>query len=218
MECTPSAVNWRPVSKMKKPGMHRLAVLNAIGHGSESGLYFQIRQSRGSAEKMHSAVISHVGTENTRVFREVSMLGADMEKISDRIYGSDNPAKVAIIYDKESRQANIVLLNEKIEKIKSCEDYISSHTSCEIVKVRDFGELGIVEVAQVGDAFDPNCHEAVMHIEDETLGENVRLSLSLLNLKPLTGDNLPQEQRTVLSSGLSTEHSELCAITVSLST
>ena len=33
--------------------------------------------------------------------------------------------------------------------------------------------LGIVEVAQVGDSFDPNCHEAVMHIEDETLGENV---------------------------------------------
>ena len=34
-------------------------------------------------------------------------------------------------------------------------------------------KLGIVEVAQVGDTFDPNCHEAVMHIEDETLGENV---------------------------------------------
>lgn len=33
--------------------------------------------------------------------------------------------------------------------------------------------LGIKEVAQVGDAFDPNCHEAVMHIEDENLGENV---------------------------------------------
>ena len=35
------------------------------------------------------------------------------------------------------------------------------------------GNLGIVEVAKVGDAFDPNCHEAVMHIEDENLGENV---------------------------------------------
>ena len=35
------------------------------------------------------------------------------------------------------------------------------------------GKLGIVEVAKVGDTFDPNCHEAVMHIEDEQLGENV---------------------------------------------
>lgn len=33
--------------------------------------------------------------------------------------------------------------------------------------------LGLLEVAQVGDVFDPNCHEAVMHIEDENLGENV---------------------------------------------
>ena len=35
------------------------------------------------------------------------------------------------------------------------------------------GKLGITEVAKAGDTFDPNCHEAVMHIEDETLGENV---------------------------------------------
>jgi len=34
-------------------------------------------------------------------------------------------------------------------------------------------KIGIVEVAKVGDTFDPNSHEAVMHIEDENLGENV---------------------------------------------
>lgn len=33
--------------------------------------------------------------------------------------------------------------------------------------------LGIEEIAKEGDNFDPNLHEAVMHIEDETLGENV---------------------------------------------
>ncbi len=33
--------------------------------------------------------------------------------------------------------------------------------------------LNIEEIAKVGDQFDPNIHEAVMHIEDETLGENV---------------------------------------------
>ena len=35
------------------------------------------------------------------------------------------------------------------------------------------GALGIKEIANVGDTFDPNCHEAVMHIEDENLSENV---------------------------------------------
>lgn len=34
------------------------------------------------------------------------------------------------------------------------------------------GKLGISELAQVGDSFDPNCHEAVMHVEDENFGEN----------------------------------------------
>lgn len=33
--------------------------------------------------------------------------------------------------------------------------------------------LNIEEIAKEGDTFDPNFHEAVMHIEDETLGENV---------------------------------------------
>ena len=33
--------------------------------------------------------------------------------------------------------------------------------------------IGIVEVAAVGDPFNPNFHDAVMHIEDENLGENV---------------------------------------------
>lgn len=35
------------------------------------------------------------------------------------------------------------------------------------------GNLGIEEIAKQGDAFDPNLHEAVMHIEDENAGENV---------------------------------------------
>ncbi len=32
---------------------------------------------------------------------------------------------------------------------------------------------GLTEVAAVGDTFDPAYHEAVMHIEDDSLGENV---------------------------------------------
>lgn len=33
--------------------------------------------------------------------------------------------------------------------------------------------LNIEEIAKEGDQFDPNFHEAVMHVEDETLQENV---------------------------------------------
>lgn len=33
--------------------------------------------------------------------------------------------------------------------------------------------LGVEEIGKIGDTFDPNFHEAVMHIEDDALGENV---------------------------------------------
>ena len=36
-----------------------------------------------------------------------------------------------------------------------------------------FEKLGITASGEVGDAFDPNLHNAVAHIEDENLGENV---------------------------------------------
>lgn len=40
--------------------------------------------------------------------------------------------------------------------------------------VRDtFTKLGVTEINPVGEAFDPNLHNAVMHIEDDTVGESV---------------------------------------------
>ena len=36
-----------------------------------------------------------------------------------------------------------------------------------------FEKLGLEEMGKVGEAFDPNLHNAVAHIEDEALGENV---------------------------------------------
>lgn len=105
MECTPSATNWQPVSKLKKPGMHTLSVLNAIAHGANSGQYFQLRQSRGSCEKFHSAVISHTGTANTRTFREVAETGRILQALSDRVYDSVTPVQTAIIHDVKNKWA-----------------------------------------------------------------------------------------------------------------
>ena len=49
-------------------------------------------------------------------------------------------------------------------------------------------KLGIEEIAKQGDAFDPNLHEAVMHIEDENLGENVIAEVLQKGYK--TGDTI----------------------------
>ena len=44
-------------------------------------------------------------------------------------------------------------------------------TMNELLKI--FGNLGVEVFGNPGDAFDPNLHNAVMHIDDESLGENV---------------------------------------------
>ena len=44
-------------------------------------------------------------------------------------------------------------------------------TLTELVKILD--ALGVKPFGEAGEAFDPQRHNAVMHIEDETLGENV---------------------------------------------
>ena len=47
MESAPSTANWWPVSKLKKPGMHRMASLQAVAHGSNSVQYFQFPEEPG---------------------------------------------------------------------------------------------------------------------------------------------------------------------------
>lgn len=105
MENTPSTVNWVPASKLKKDGMHLGSALQAIAHGSNSIQYFQFRKSRGSFEKFHGAVVDHVGTSNTRVFREVTEVGKMLENLTEKIYYTQVMPEVAVIYDWENRWA-----------------------------------------------------------------------------------------------------------------
>lgn len=104
MESCPAATNWQPISKLKKPGMLHLASLQAVAHGSDSVLYFQLRQSRGSSEKFHGAVIDHYGGCDTRVFEEVTKVGSSLEQIQE-IAGTNTEAKVAVVFDWENRWA-----------------------------------------------------------------------------------------------------------------
>jgi beta-galactosidase len=104
MESTPSQVNWQAVNRLKAPGQHRLASLQALAHGSDSVLYFQWRKGRGGAEKFHGAVVDHAGGEATRVFREVAELGKELKGLAD-IAGSEVAAEAAVVYDWETRWA-----------------------------------------------------------------------------------------------------------------
>lgn len=103
MESCPSSTNWQSVSKLKQPGLLRAASLHAIGHGSDSVLYFQLRQSQGSSEKFHGAVMDHFGGE-TRVFREVAKTGEALESLQE-LCGTTTNAQVAVLYDWNNRWA-----------------------------------------------------------------------------------------------------------------
>ena len=105
MESSPSCMNWTSVSKLKRPGMHLLASMQAIAHGANSVQYFQWRKSRGSFEKFHGAVVGHDGTGDTRVFREVSQVGETLRLLDEKILSTQVKAEVAIVYDWENRWA-----------------------------------------------------------------------------------------------------------------
>lgn len=101
MECTPSQVNWRGVSPLRRPGMLRLSSLQALAHGSDAVCYFQIRKGRGGSEKFHGAVIDHSGRADTRVFRDVAALGETLERLPG-VVGARVPAKVAMVFGYEN--------------------------------------------------------------------------------------------------------------------
>lgn len=105
MESVPSAVNWRSRCSLKRPGMHELSSLQAVAHGSDSVQYFQWRKGRGGTEKYHGAVVDHKNGENTRVFRDVTRLGARLASLSHRVKGTCNQPKVALVFDWENRWA-----------------------------------------------------------------------------------------------------------------
>ncbi len=104
IESTPSLVNWHGVNKLKAPGMNTLASMQAVAHGSEGVMYFQIRKSRGASEKFHGAVIGHSGRSDARVFREVAALG-EFLKNHPEIKGSYTASEAAVLYDFENAWA-----------------------------------------------------------------------------------------------------------------
>ena len=104
MESAPGLVNWKEYNKLKRPGMDRLAAMQAVAHGSDSVQYFQFRKGRGASEKLHGAIVDHEGSENTRIFRAVQETGATLKAI-DEICGTEVRSRVAIIYDWSNRWA-----------------------------------------------------------------------------------------------------------------
>ncbi|MFO7161073.1 MAG: beta-galactosidase [[Clostridium] cellulosi] len=98
MESAPGNINWRNINKLQRPGIIELQSMQAVAHGSDTVQYFQWRKGRGGFEKFHGAVVGHSGSENTRIFSEVSKVGEDLEKL-DAVVGTTVKPEVAVVFD-----------------------------------------------------------------------------------------------------------------------
>ena len=89
------------------------------------------------------------------------------QKEKDQSYANgraDAVAKLLPVYDNLERALNQETQDSAYKKGVEM-------TMNELVKI--FTGLGVEIFGTVGDSFDPNLHNAVMHTEDESLGENV---------------------------------------------
>ncbi|MGC0333758.1 beta-galactosidase [Streptomyces sp. SAI-170] len=100
LEHSTSGVNWQARNPAKAPGQMARNSLAHVARGSEGAMFFQWRQSRRGAEKFHSAMVPHGGTD-TRVWREVVELGATLDTLNP-VRGTRTVADVAVLWDWQS--------------------------------------------------------------------------------------------------------------------
>ena len=100
MEHSSSAVNWQPRNYAKTPGQEKRNAMSFVARGSQGAMYFQWRQSQAGSERFHSAMVPHAG-EDTRVYREITELGALLNEHPDLASHETARADVAMVYDYE---------------------------------------------------------------------------------------------------------------------
>jgi beta-galactosidase len=105
MECSPSALNWKTINKLKPRGVHLAEAAQVVAHGGNAVHYFQFRKGRGGDEKFHGAILDHDGRTDTRVFKEVAQVGEWLSSCSDLVTSTSPRAEVAILHDWESQWA-----------------------------------------------------------------------------------------------------------------
>lgn len=134
MESAPGLVNWHPYNKVKRPWVHRAFSLQAIACGSDTVQYFQWRKGRGSYEQYHGAVVDHLGTSDTRIFKEVAALGEELKKLAP-VTGSVVSAKVAMLFDWDTMWA--------IDDMKGMSDETKKYPDTCVDMYQTFTSLGL---------------------------------------------------------------------------
>lgn len=134
MESAPGLVNWHPFNKLKRPGVHKLFCLQTIACGSDTIQYFQWRKGRGSFEQYHGAVVDHLGTDDTRIFKEVEEVGEILNTIREAA-GTCVKAKTALLFDWDNRWA--------IQDVKALSDSTKKYEETCMGLWKEFHAMGV---------------------------------------------------------------------------
>jgi len=97
MEHSTSAVNWQPRNRSKRPGEMLRHSFGHLARGADAIMFFQWRQSAAGAEKYHSAMLPHAGTDSD-VWRSTVALGSALRAVGE-LRGSRVRAEAAIVFD-----------------------------------------------------------------------------------------------------------------------
>ncbi|MFD7510342.1 beta-galactosidase [Streptomyces sp. NPDC059853] len=100
LEHSTSGVNWQTRGIAKRPGEMARNSLAHVARGSEGAMFFQWRASRSGAEKFHSAMVPHAGTDS-RIWREVVALGGHIGAL-EPVRGTRTVADAALVWDWQS--------------------------------------------------------------------------------------------------------------------
>ena len=125
--------------------------------------------TRDQMEKMEqlAKMVSDASDKYLRLAAEYDNFRKRTQREKDGIYQdavADTVKKFLPVYDNLERALHHETADEAYKKGVEM-------TLTELVKILD--ALGVKPFGEAGETFDPQRHNAVMHIEDESLGENV---------------------------------------------
>lgn len=145
------------------------------------------------AEEEKSTLSEEAVEETTEEIQEKDPLEEANEKLAEaedkylRLYAEFENYKKRTQKEKDARYADAVIdsvadilpvldnLDRALAVEVTSEDAKSFKEGVEMTRkqmVESLTKLGVTEITAVGEQFNPNLHNAVMHVDDETVGEN----------------------------------------------
>ena len=128
----------------------------------------KISELEGQIEKQKSA-LSEAEDKYTRLYAEYDNFRRRTQKEKEGIYSDayvDALEQILPILDNLERAAQYSATDSEHPLAKGLELTLKSFAET-------LEKMGVSEIPALGEQFDPNVHNAVMHVEDDSLGENV---------------------------------------------